>query len=75
VLGYIVNWEDVTSWHTEKIRQSSMLTAIDKTQAIIEFQTDGTILTANENFRWMSLLRNGSPYYASRPSTGRRHVP
>src|SRR5262245_13897918 len=50
VLGYIVNWEDVSKWQVEKSRLASMLSAIDKTQAVIEFEMDGTILTANENF-------------------------
>ncbi|MBV8538073.1 MAG: PAS domain-containing protein, partial [Alphaproteobacteria bacterium] len=30
--------------------QAALLAALDKSQAIIEFQPDGTILTANENF-------------------------
>ncbi len=50
ILGYIVNWEDVSIWKDEKARFNSMLEAIDKSQAVIEFQLDGTIVTANENF-------------------------
>jgi methyl-accepting chemotaxis protein len=49
-LAYVVNWEDVSAWHGEQSRLASMLAAIDKTQAIIELQLDGTIVTANENF-------------------------
>ena len=51
VLGYVVNWEDISAWKEEKARFSSMLDAIDKSQAVIEFQLDGTIVTANENFQ------------------------
>ena len=30
--------------------QSSMLDALNKSQAVIEFNMDGTIITANQNF-------------------------
>ena len=50
VLGYIVNWEDVSAWKEEQARAASILDAINKSQASIEFQLDGTIVTANENF-------------------------
>lgn len=50
VLGYIVSWEDGTAWRDEQARLSSLLDAIDKSQAVIEFEVDGTILTANDNF-------------------------
>jgi methyl-accepting chemotaxis protein len=50
VLGYVVHWEDVTAWQDEKARLSSMLEALDKSQAVVEFQLDGTILAANDNF-------------------------
>ena len=52
-MGAMVNWEVVT----EKLRleetnadYTAQLAAISRTQAVIEFQMDGTILTANENF-------------------------
>ncbi len=44
--GFILEWADVTDVRT----QTSQLAAIDRSQAIIEFALDGTILTANENF-------------------------
>jgi methyl-accepting chemotaxis protein len=50
VLGYIVNWENVTYWKGEQARLKSMLDAIDASQAVIEFELDGTIITANSNF-------------------------
>ncbi len=49
-VGYIVNWEDVSKWQEERARLASMLTAISKSQSMIEFQLDGTIVTANDNF-------------------------
>ena len=51
VLGYIVNWEDISIWKDEKARFNSMLDAIDKSQAVIEFQLDGTIIHGNANFQ------------------------
>jgi methyl-accepting chemotaxis protein len=50
VLGYVVTWEDVTAWQDEKADLSSQLDAITKSQAVIEFELDGTIRTANDNF-------------------------
>jgi methyl-accepting chemotaxis protein len=50
LLGYIVSWENTTSWQDEQARLSSQLEAINKSQTVIEFQMDGTILTANDNF-------------------------
>ena len=50
VLGYVVHWEDVTAWQDERARLSSMLEAINKSQAVIHFAMDGTILDANQNF-------------------------
>ena len=50
VLGYIVSWEDVSQWKVEQARFRSIVDAIDKSQAVIEFQLDGTIVAANENF-------------------------
>src|SRR4051812_41087973 len=35
---------------TKTAARDAKLTAIDKTQAVIEFNLDGTIITANENF-------------------------
>ena len=50
VTGYIVSWEDVTTWQDERARLSAMLEAIDKSEAVIEFDITGNIITANENF-------------------------
>ncbi|PZQ56872.1 MAG: chemotaxis protein [Phenylobacterium zucineum] len=41
---------DVTAEKLRTIEQESKLEAISRTQAVIEFNPDGTILTANENF-------------------------
>lgn len=49
-LGPMVNWELITE---EERRQKDILgqiAAINKSQAVIEFQLDGTIMTANDNF-------------------------
>jgi methyl-accepting chemotaxis protein len=42
---------DVTAQNLANLENSAKLRAIDKTQAVIEFRLDGTIITANENFR------------------------
>jgi methyl-accepting chemotaxis protein len=44
--GFVLEWADVTTVRT----QSSQLAAIDRSQAMIEFSLDGTILGANANF-------------------------
>ena len=44
--GFVLEWADVTQART----QSSQLAAIDRSQAMIEFSLDGTVLGANENF-------------------------
>jgi methyl-accepting chemotaxis protein len=50
VAGYVVNWEDLTAAREEQARLSAMLDAIDRTQAVIEFKPDGTVVTANDTF-------------------------
>jgi hypothetical protein len=40
---------------------AATLAAIRKSQAVIEFNTDGTIITANENFCWHSLVTKDEP--------------
>jgi methyl-accepting chemotaxis protein len=45
-VGNILEWMDVTAIRTNE----GMLTAINKSQAVIEFTTDGRILQANDNF-------------------------
>ena len=41
---------DVTRTKTESADLLGKINAISKSQAVIEFKLDGTILTANENF-------------------------
>jgi len=41
---------DITAQKLQNIDYSGQITAIGKSQAVIEFNTDGTILTANANF-------------------------
>lgn len=41
---------DVTRQVNERHEAQTMLAAIGRTQAVIEFKLDGTVLTANENF-------------------------
>ncbi len=45
-VGNILEWMDVTAIRTN----DGMLAAINKSQAVIEFTTDGRIVHANENF-------------------------
>ena len=42
LVGYALEWRDVSN--------EGLLEAIDKTQAVIEFRLDGTVITANDNF-------------------------
>lgn len=41
---------DITEQKTQKLLADAKMSAIDKSQAVIEFEMDGTIRTANENF-------------------------
>lgn len=45
-VGNILEWDDVT----EERMNAGVLNALDRSQAIIEFATDGRVLNANENF-------------------------
>jgi methyl-accepting chemotaxis protein len=49
-LGTTVNWEDVTEIKLASMDSAGQIAAIGKAQAVIEFQMDGTIIGANENF-------------------------
>ena len=42
--GRVVNWEAID------VNYSGQIAAIGRSQAVIEFQMDGTIITANDNF-------------------------
>ncbi|NUB29113.1 methyl-accepting chemotaxis protein [Azospirillum brasilense] len=57
---------DVTERHLEHIDLRGKAEAISKSQAVIEFTPDGTVITANENF--LSLLG-----YTLREIEGRHH--
>lgn len=50
ILGYIVNWDDVTYRLKTELDSAGQIAAIGKVQAVIEFELDGTIISANENF-------------------------
>ncbi|MEO0399373.1 MAG: PAS domain-containing protein [Pseudomonadota bacterium] len=45
-VGCILEWKDMT----QAIHNASALDALDRSQAVIEFETDGTIIHANQNF-------------------------
>ncbi len=49
-VGAMVNWEVVTEDQQTHQDTSGQMQAINKSQAVIEFQPDGTIITANDNF-------------------------
>lgn len=48
--GYFKIATDVTSTYAEMSRQKALENALDKSMAIIEFDPDGTIVAANQNF-------------------------
>ena len=50
LLGYVVIFEDATETNADLADLRGQRDAIDKAQAVIEFELDGTIITANENF-------------------------
>src|SRR5437868_3085980 len=53
LLGYTVTWEDMSQWRVledEQAGLASQLAAIGKSMAVCEFQMDGTVVTANDNF-------------------------
>lgn len=45
-VGNMLEWADVT----EQRKNAGVLAALDRSQAMIEFELDGTIITANDNF-------------------------
>jgi len=49
-LGYVVAWEDVSYRLLLEADYAGQITAIGKSQAVIEFELDGEIITANDNF-------------------------
>lgn len=50
VLGYIVVWEDITDSQRLELDFAGQIQAIQKSQAVIEFETDGKIISANDHF-------------------------
>ena len=51
--GNILEWSEITERHRQdqlNLEYKSQISAINKSQAVIEFQLDGTILSANQNF-------------------------
>lgn len=52
-IGTVVNWEDVTQRKGAEVKAKSLsdlVAGFSASQAMIEFQLDGTIVDANENF-------------------------
>jgi methyl-accepting chemotaxis protein len=49
-LGNNLEWADVTDLRTLERDAAGQLSAIGKSQAVIQFEMDGTIIEANENF-------------------------
>jgi methyl-accepting chemotaxis protein len=49
-LGNTLIWADVTEQEVRRLESEGRLAAIDRAQAVIEFDLDGTIQHANENF-------------------------
>lgn len=50
VVGYIVAWEDVTRRRRLELDYEGQIAAIRRSQAVVEFDLDGTIRDANEIF-------------------------
>lgn len=50
VIGAIKLVSDITAQKRKQAEEAGQLAAINKSQAVIEFELDGTIITANENF-------------------------
>ena len=52
-VGCVVNWEEISEkkrLEAASADSTAMFSALGKSLAVIEFQMDGTIITANENF-------------------------
>ncbi len=52
-VGQVVNWSDVTAARQTEFRNTianNQLKSISDAQAVVEFNLDGTIITANDNF-------------------------
>ena len=52
-IGTVVEWQDITATLTKEINEQDLLStiqAVDKSLGVIEFNTDGTVRTANKIF-------------------------
>ncbi len=49
-IGNTLEWSDITEEKLKLAEVSGQLEAISKSQAVIDFEMDGTIINANENF-------------------------
>lgn len=49
-IGNTLEWSDVTEERMSSADNAGQIAAIQKAQAVIEFNMDGTIITANDNF-------------------------
>lgn len=50
VVSFIKFATDITAYKIKTMEDAGKIAAVNRAQAVIEFQTDGTIITANENF-------------------------
>lgn len=50
VIGYVVAWEDVTYRQRLELDAAGQIAAIHRSQAVIEFELDSTISSANDHF-------------------------
>ena len=50
VVGFVKFASDVTGQVREELHNKAVLAAVDRAMAVIEFQPDGSIITANDNF-------------------------
>ena len=48
--GYVVAWEDITYRQRLELDYAGQIAAIQRSQAVVEFEMDGTITSANEIF-------------------------
>jgi methyl-accepting chemotaxis protein len=48
--GYVVAWEDVTHRQKLELDYAGQIDAIQRSQAVVEFDMDGVITNANDNF-------------------------
>ena len=53
VLGYCVAWEDASYRRRLELDYMGQVKAMSKSQAVVEFEVDGTIITANDIFLQM----------------------